>query len=70
MKLAVEDDEEPEYGDLTYLAMVWCAGVAIGLIFYGASEPLIHATNGKNRCSAPAFFLAICRLGHDTRWPN
>ncbi|CAK9012378.1 unnamed protein product [Durusdinium trenchii] len=48
MKLG-KDDEEPEYGDLTYLAMVWCAGVAIGLIFYGASEPLIHATDGNNR---------------------
>lgn len=48
MKLG-KDDEEPEYGDLTYLAMVWCAGVAIGLIFYGASEPMIHAMNGKNR---------------------
>jgi len=48
MKLG-KDDEEPEYGDLTYLAMVWCAGVAIGLIFYGASEPLFHATDGTNR---------------------
>lgn len=54
----MEDDEEPEYGDLTYLAMVWCAGVAIGLIFYGASEPMIHAMNGKNRCSAQFFLKA------------
>ncbi|CAK8997154.1 unnamed protein product [Durusdinium trenchii] len=29
--------------------MVWCAGVAIGLIFYGASEPLFHALDGTNR---------------------
>eukprot|EP00438_Fugacium_kawagutii_P003546 Skav202732 [mRNA] locus=scaffold1326:179462:181611:- [translate_table: standard] len=29
--------------------MVWCAGVAIGLIFYGASEPLFHAADGTNR---------------------
>ncbi|CAJ1429441.1 unnamed protein product [Effrenium voratum] len=48
MKLG-KDDEEPEYGDLTYLAMVWCAGVAIGLIFYGASEPLFHLKDGTNR---------------------
>ena len=45
----MKDDEEPEYGDLTYLAMVWCAGVAIGLIFYGASEPLFHLKDGTNR---------------------
>eukprot|EP00438_Fugacium_kawagutii_P010746 Skav218262 [mRNA] locus=scaffold2035:159554:161545:- [translate_table: standard] len=29
--------------------MVWCAGVAIGLIFFGASEPLLHASDGTNR---------------------
>lgn len=44
-----QDDEEPEYGDLSYLAMLWCSGVGIGLIFYGASEPLFHAADGTNR---------------------
>ena len=44
-----QDDEEPEYGDLSYLAMLWCSGVGIGLIFYGASEPLMHAVDGTNR---------------------
>ena len=32
--------------------MVWCAGVAIGLIFYGASEPLFHAADATNRSLA------------------
>ena len=53
-----QDDEEPQYGDLTYLAMVWCAGVAIGLIFYGASEPLTHVADGTNRCAAVGFRIA------------
>lgn len=45
------DDEEPEFSDLSYFSMVFCAGVAIGLIFYGASEPLWHflASGGENR---------------------
>eukprot|EP00408_Alexandrium_pacificum_P012066 CAMPEP_0171232852 /NCGR_PEP_ID=MMETSP0790-20130122/40620_1 /TAXON_ID=2925 /ORGANISM="Alexandrium catenella, Strain OF101" /LENGTH=827 /DNA_ID=CAMNT_0011699097 /DNA_START=136 /DNA_END=2621 /DNA_ORIENTATION=+ len=45
------DDEQPEFSDLSYFSMVFCAGVAIGLIFYGASEPLWHylSSAGSNR---------------------
>jgi choline-glycine betaine transporter len=45
------DDEEPEYSDMSYFCMVFCSGVAIGLIFYGASEPLWHmlSSTGANR---------------------
>jgi len=55
MKLG-QDDEEPEYGDLTYLAMIWCAGVAIGLIFYGCSEPLFHGFDGTNKYNNNGYF--------------
>merc|ERR1712050_406893 len=46
-----KDDEEPQYSDLSYFSMVFCAGVAIGLVFYGASEPLWHmlSSGGSNR---------------------
>jgi len=46
-----KDDEEPEFSDISYFSMVFCAGVAIGLIFYGASEPLWHMleSSDKNR---------------------
>jgi len=45
------DDEKPEFSDLSYFSMVFCAGVAIGLVFYGASEPLWHmlSSGGSNR---------------------
>jgi len=48
-----KDDETPEFSDLSYFSMVFCAGVAIGLVFYGASEPLWHMTTdgGSNRYS-------------------
>eukprot|EP00933_Yihiella_yeosuensis_P072197 TRINITY_DN80523_c0_g1_i1.p1 TRINITY_DN80523_c0_g1~~TRINITY_DN80523_c0_g1_i1.p1 ORF type:complete len:845 (-),score=145.11 TRINITY_DN80523_c0_g1_i1:92-2626(-) len=42
------EDEKPQYSDGSYFAMVFCAGVAIGLVFYGASEPLWHKY-GYNR---------------------
>jgi len=46
-----KDDEEPQYTDLEYFSMVFCAGVAIGLVFYGCSEPLFHMMSawGSNR---------------------
>lgn len=36
-------DEEPEFSTTTWIAMLFSAGLGIGLIFYGASEPLGHA---------------------------
>merc|ERR550532_1111309 len=36
------DDEDPELSDFSYFCMVFTAGVDIGLIFYGASEPMYH----------------------------
>jgi len=49
------DDDEPEYSDVSYFAMVFCAGVAIGLIFYGASEPLYHLKGGPNRYNSNGY---------------
>jgi choline-glycine betaine transporter len=35
-------DEEPEFDDISYFMMLFSAGVAVGLFFYGVSEPLWH----------------------------
>jgi len=51
-----KDDEKPEYSDVSYFAMVFCAGVAIGLIFYGASEPMWHYLDGTNRYNANGYY--------------
>lgn len=37
-----DDDEEPQYSYLSWLAMLFSAGMGIGLVFYGVSEPLSH----------------------------
>lgn len=37
-----KDGEEPQYGLGSWFAMLFAAGMGIGLVFYGAAEPLIH----------------------------
>ena len=36
------DDELPEYGFFTWFAMLFSAGMGIGLIFYSVAEPISH----------------------------
>lgn len=38
-------DSVPEFSDSTYFAMLFSAGVAVGLFFYGVSEPLWHQSS-------------------------
>ncbi|WP_396124848.1 BCCT family transporter [Corynebacterium sp. HS2168-gen11] len=40
------DDEAPEFSTVSWVAMMFAAGMGIGLMFYGASEPLTHYRNG------------------------
>ncbi|MEU4129521.1 BCCT family transporter [Streptomyces wuyuanensis] len=39
------EDEEPEFRTVSWIAMMFSAGMGIGLMFYGVSEPLAHFTN-------------------------
>ena len=36
------DGEEPEFGFLSWLAMLFAAGMGVGLMFFGVAEPLTH----------------------------
>ncbi|MET9465264.1 BCCT family transporter [Streptomyces sp. NPDC006544] len=40
-----EDDSEPEFTNLAWIAMMFSAGMGIGLMFYGVGEPLTHYLN-------------------------
>lgn len=42
IKLGKEEDE-PEFSNATYFAMIFSAGIGVGLFFYGVSEPLWHS---------------------------
>ena len=36
------DDSEPEYSHLSWFAMLFSAGMGIGLVFFGVAEPIQH----------------------------
>ncbi|MBM6403552.1 BCCT family transporter [Phycicoccus sp. CSK15P-2] len=36
------DDEKPEFGLMAWFAMLFAAGMGIGLVFWGVAEPLSH----------------------------
>ena len=38
-------DAKPEYSNLTWLAMLFAAGIGIGLLFFGVSEPMYYLAN-------------------------
>lgn len=44
MKLGPEDSK-PEYSNISWFAMLFSAGMGIGLVFYGIYEPLYHYIN-------------------------
>ncbi|HUC81208.1 MAG TPA: BCCT family transporter [Flavisolibacter sp.] len=39
------DDDRPEYSNRSWFAMLFSAGMGIGLVFWGAAEPLSHYIN-------------------------
>lgn len=40
-----KDDEEPEYSRFSWFAMLFSAGMGIGLVFWGVAEPISHYYN-------------------------
>ncbi|MGC5614767.1 BCCT family transporter [Georgenia sp. Z1491] len=58
------DGEEPEFGVLSWFAMLFAAGMGIGLVFYGVGEPLTFATTepkpswGGNEAEMSALAMA------------
>ena len=39
------DDSEPDYSYVSWLAMLFSAGMGIGLVFFGVAEPVLHYAN-------------------------
>jgi choline/glycine/proline betaine transport protein len=37
-----KDDERPEFSTMSWLSLLFAAGMGIGLVFYGVAEPLSH----------------------------
>jgi choline/carnitine/betaine transport len=47
------DDEEPEFRTVSWVAMMFSAGMGIGLMFYGVAEPLTHFVTPPPGTGAP-----------------
>ncbi|MGV0815962.1 BCCT family transporter [Mycolicibacterium boenickei] len=47
------DDEEPEFRTVSWVAMMFSAGMGIGLMFFGVSEPLSHFVTPPPGTGAP-----------------
>lgn len=41
-----KDDEPPEFNSISWVAMMFAAGMGIGLMFYGVTEPLTYYRDG------------------------
>ncbi|MBO0984671.1 BCCT family transporter [Rathayibacter sp. SD072] len=42
-----KDDDEPEFSMAAWIALLFAAGMGIGLVFYGVAEPLNHFANPR-----------------------
>lgn len=40
-----EPHEKPEFGDISWYSMLFSAGMGVGILFWGAAEPLTHYLN-------------------------
>ncbi len=57
-----DDDEEPEFTTVSWIAMLFAGGMGAGLIFWGVAEPLYHfrdppGTPGETADAARAAFV-------------
>src|ERR671920_817864 len=48
------DDEKPEFRTVSWIAMMFSAGMGIGLMFYGVGEPLAHFNTPPPGTAQPA----------------
>jgi len=47
------DDDRPEYSTPTWIAMLFAAGMGVGLLFWAVAEPLTHFAFLKDKTSVP-----------------
>ena len=53
-----KDEDEPEFSMLSWFSLLFAAGMGIGLVFYGASEPLTHFASPRPGVSGTEAQLA------------
>jgi len=58
-----KDDDEPEFSLLSWFSLLFAAGMGIGLVFYGVSEPLNHFVEPRPGVEGTPQQLAQAALG-------
>ncbi len=58
-----KDDDKPEFGMVSWFAMLFSAGMGIGLMFWGVAEPLNHFDNPPPGTEGSAGELATASMG-------
>lgn len=58
-----KDDDEPEFSLLSWFSLLFAAGMGIGLVFYGVSEPLTHFAQPRPGLDGTPEQLAQAALG-------
>ena len=53
------DDGKPEFRTISWIAMMFSAGMGIGLMFFGAYEPLFHFVNAPPELNAEDVRIAM-----------
>ncbi|WP_334152258.1 BCCT family transporter [Microbacterium sp.] len=57
------DDDEPEFSLMSWFSLLFAAGMGIGLVFYGVSEPLTHFVSPRPGVTGTPEQLAQAALG-------
>src|SRR5690606_11068378 len=57
------DYDEPEFSLISWFSLLFAAGMGIGLVFYGVSEPLSHFTSPRPGVTGTPEQLAQAALG-------
>ncbi|HWK78525.1 BCCT family transporter [Microbacterium sp.] len=58
-----KDDDEPEFSLMSWFSLLFAAGMGIGLVFYGVSEPLTHFVDPRPGVAGTPEQLAQAALG-------
>ena len=48
-------DAEPEFSDANWIAMLFSAGLGVGLLFYGVAEPVLHFSSDALHAEGASF---------------
>lgn len=64
-----KDDSRPKYSFFSWMAMLFCAGLGVGLVFFGVAEPMSHfvqapfAENGTVQAASDAMKITFFHWG-------